>query len=68
MDRLDRSLLHEHSTTSARVQAYAALREAIVFPGTRVEDGEILIGAIAGRTGIVDSLRPLDELASAGLG
>jgi len=51
-----------------RVGDGAALREAIVFPGTRVEDGEILIGAIAGRTGIVDSLRPLDELASAGLG
>ena len=40
----------------------AALRESIVFPGTDVEAGEILIGAIHGGTGIIDRLRPFGEL------
>ena len=40
----------------------AALRESIVFPGTSVESGEILIGAIHGGAGIVDRLRPLAAL------
>ena len=40
----------------------AALRESIVFPGTDVAAGEILIGAIHGGTGIVDRMRALDEL------
>jgi mannose-1-phosphate guanylyltransferase len=35
----------------------AQLREAIVFPGTQVADGAILIGAIAGHAGILQSLR-----------
>ncbi|MEX2252526.1 MAG: NDP-sugar synthase [Thermoleophilaceae bacterium] len=47
-----------------RIGDGASLREAIVFPGTPVEDGEILIGAIAGQAAIVDSLRPLDALAA----
>ena len=40
----------------------AALRESIVFPGTDVAAGEILIGAIHGGTGITERLRPLAEL------
>ncbi|MEJ7750254.1 MAG: sugar phosphate nucleotidyltransferase [Thermoleophilaceae bacterium] len=40
----------------------AALRETIVFPGTNVEAGEILIGAIHGGTGITGRMRPLDSL------
>lgn len=42
----------------ARVGASAQLRETIVFPGTTIEDGAILIGAIAGHAGILESLRP----------
>jgi mannose-1-phosphate guanylyltransferase/mannose-1-phosphate guanylyltransferase/phosphomannomutase len=41
----------------------AALRDTIVFPGTDVAGGEILIGAIHGGTGIMDRLRPLDALS-----
>src|SRR3954447_18591089 len=37
-----------------------ALRDSIVFPGTTVEDGKIVIGAILGHAGITKSLRPLD--------
>lgn len=44
----------------ARIGDGAALRDTIVFPGTEVAAGEILIGAIHGRTGIVDSLRRPD--------
>ena len=40
----------------------AALRESIVFPGTDVAEGEILIGAIHGGAGITERLRPLGEL------
>jgi len=40
----------------------ASLRDSIVFPGTAVEDGEILIGAIHGHAGIVDSLKPLESI------
>jgi mannose-1-phosphate guanylyltransferase/mannose-1-phosphate guanylyltransferase/phosphomannomutase len=35
----------------------AALRDSIIFPGTRIGDGQIVIGAINGHAGIVDSLR-----------
>ena len=42
----------------ARVGEQAQLRETIVFPGTAVESGSILIGAIAGHAGILESLRP----------
>jgi mannose-1-phosphate guanylyltransferase len=42
----------------ATVGARAQLRETIVFPGTHVADESILIGAIAGHAGILDSLRP----------
>lgn len=41
----------------ATVGEHAQLREAIVFPGTSVEPGSILIGAIAGHAGILESLR-----------
>jgi mannose-1-phosphate guanylyltransferase len=34
------------------------LRETIVFPGTHVADESILIGAISGHAGILESLRP----------
>jgi mannose-1-phosphate guanylyltransferase/mannose-1-phosphate guanylyltransferase/phosphomannomutase len=40
----------------------AALRDSIVFPGTSVAAGEILIGAIHGGAGIVERLRPLAAL------
>ena len=36
----------------------AQLRESIVFPGTTVAPGAIVIGAIAGHSGILESLRP----------
>ena len=45
-----------------RVGEGAALRESIVFPGTDVADGEILIGAIHGGNGIVERMRALDAL------
>lgn len=35
----------------------AQLRETILFPGTHVEPGAILIGAIAGHAGILQSMR-----------
>ena len=35
----------------------AQLRESIVFPGTEIAAGSILIGAIAGHGGILQSLR-----------
>ena len=35
----------------------AQLRDSIIFPGTKVADGEIVIGAILGHAGIVQSLR-----------
>jgi mannose-1-phosphate guanylyltransferase/mannose-1-phosphate guanylyltransferase/phosphomannomutase len=41
----------------ASVGDRAQLRESIVFPGTAVADESILIGAIAGHRGILDSLR-----------
>jgi mannose-1-phosphate guanylyltransferase len=41
----------------------AALRDTIVFPGTDVPAGDILIGAIHGGTGIMDRMRPLDALS-----
>ena len=41
----------------ASVGERAQLRETIVFPGTRIEPGAILIGAIAGHAGILESLR-----------
>jgi mannose-1-phosphate guanylyltransferase len=42
----------------ARVGAGAQLRESILFPGTEVAPGAILIGAITGHAGILESLRP----------
>ena len=47
VDRLDRTVLREHSTTSARVQAYAALREAIVR--AELEPGRQLSGTSSRR-------------------
>jgi len=41
----------------ARVGAKAQLRESIVFPGTEVAEESILIGAIAGHSGILQSMR-----------
>jgi mannose-1-phosphate guanylyltransferase/mannose-1-phosphate guanylyltransferase/phosphomannomutase len=41
----------------ARVGAGAQLRESIVFPGTEVAPRSILIGAISGHGGILESLR-----------
>jgi mannose-1-phosphate guanylyltransferase len=41
----------------ARIGAGAQLRASIVFPGTVVADGAILIDAIAGHSGILASLR-----------
>jgi NDP-sugar pyrophosphorylase family protein len=48
----------------ASIGAGAALRDTIVFPGTDVAAGEILIGAIHGGRGIVDRMRPLDALSA----
>lgn len=42
----------------ATVGDRAQLRETIVFPGTHVADDSILIGAISGHAGILESLRP----------
>src|ERR1700722_3418061 len=42
----------------ARVGAGAQLRDSILLPGTEVAPGAILIGAIAGHAGILESLRP----------
>jgi mannose-1-phosphate guanylyltransferase len=42
----------------ARVGDEAQLRESILFPGTHVAPEAILIGAIAGHAGILESLRP----------
>jgi len=42
----------------ATVGERAQLRETIVFPGTHVADESILIGAISGHAGILESLRP----------
>jgi mannose-1-phosphate guanylyltransferase/mannose-1-phosphate guanylyltransferase/phosphomannomutase len=47
----------------ARIGDGAALRDSIVFPGTEVEAGTIAIGAILGRTGIVEAMRPYEALA-----
>jgi mannose-1-phosphate guanylyltransferase/mannose-1-phosphate guanylyltransferase/phosphomannomutase len=41
-----------------RIGERAQLRNSIVFPGTTVAQGSILIGAIAGHAGILESLRP----------
>jgi len=41
----------------ARIGDGAQLRESIVFPGTEVAPESILIGAIAGHSGILESLR-----------
>jgi mannose-1-phosphate guanylyltransferase len=41
----------------ARIGDHAQLRESIVFPGTEIVAGSILIGAIAGHRGILQSLR-----------
>jgi mannose-1-phosphate guanylyltransferase len=42
----------------AHVGEGAQLRESIVFPGTEIASGAILIGAIAGHAGILQSMRP----------
>lgn len=42
----------------ARIGESALLRGSIIFPGTTIADEAILIGAIAGHAGIVESLRP----------
>ncbi len=47
----------------ARIGAGAQLRSSIVFPGTEVSAGAILIGAIAGHAGILASLRPRAQAA-----
>ena len=41
------------------IGAGASLREVILLPGTVVAPGEVVIGAIVGRSGLVESLRPL---------
>jgi mannose-1-phosphate guanylyltransferase len=46
---------------NSRVGEGVAVREAIVYPGADLPPGEILIGAILARAGIVESLRPREE-------
>src|ERR1035441_4718084 len=41
----------------ARIGEHAQRRESTVFPGTEIADESILIGAIAGHSGILQSLR-----------
>jgi len=41
----------------AHIGDRAQLRSSIVFPGTEIVGGSILIGAIAGHSGILASLR-----------
>jgi len=43
-----------------RIGAGASLRDVILLPGTVVPPGEVVIGAIVGRGGLIESLRPLD--------
>ena len=43
---------------AVRVGDGAQLRESIVFPGTEIAAGAITIGAIAGHSGILQSMRP----------
>ena len=50
---------------NCRIGPGSALRDTIVFPGTDVAPGTIAIGAIIGRGGIVEAMRPLDELEKA---
>jgi mannose-1-phosphate guanylyltransferase len=40
-----------------RIGEHAQLRESILLPGTAVAEGSILIGAIAGHSGILESMR-----------
>ena len=49
----------------ASIGAGAQLRETIVLPGTEIAPCAILIGAIAGHTGIVESLRTRRSQAGA---
>jgi mannose-1-phosphate guanylyltransferase len=49
-----------------RVGSSSSLRSSIVFPGTEITAGAIVIDAIYGGAGIVQSLRPFDEVIGAG--
>ncbi len=40
-----------------RIGEHAQLRESILLPGTEIAEGSILIGAIAGHSGILESMR-----------
>jgi NDP-sugar pyrophosphorylase family protein len=49
-----------------RVGSGASLRESIVFPGTEVSAGAIVIGAIFGTAAVVESMRPFDAVLGTG--
>ena len=49
-----------------RVGDGASLRESIVFPGTEVAPGSVLIGAIQGSAGVLESLSAFEEVREAG--
>lgn len=46
----------------SQIGAGASLRGSIVFPGTALRQQAILIGAVLGHAGIVDSLRPFEAV------
>jgi mannose-1-phosphate guanylyltransferase len=48
-----------------RIGDGASIRESIVFPGTELGPGEILIGAIKSGAGIVEAMRPFDAVLGA---
>jgi mannose-1-phosphate guanylyltransferase len=51
---------------NCRVGDGASVRESIVFPATEVRENAILIGAVFGHAGVVQDLRPYEEVVDGG--